>query len=176
MTRPERLSPEIVQRLRARDRAAFEECYRRFKDDLLRIASRLLADAHEAEDALHDIFLRVWDDVPSFRADSDFGTWIYRVAVNHCLNRLARRRRWKLLAGRRKETATPTPSLDAERLLAGVAPEFRVCLILKDMEEFAHEEIAEMLGIPVGTVMSRVSRAREQVRENFQRRKDSGMI
>lgn len=68
------------------------------------------------------------------------------------------------------------PEGAVELLLRGVKPEFRACLILKDVEEFSHEEIAELLGVAPGTVMSRVARAREQVRENYLRLKDSGKI
>jgi len=83
MNRPESLPPDLVERLRRREPAAFEACYLRFKDAVYRMAARLLGDAQEAEDALHDVFLILWEDLPRFRGDSDLGTWIHRVTVNH---------------------------------------------------------------------------------------------
>lgn len=83
MSRPEPLPAETVERLRLREPAAFEACYLRFKDEVFRLCARLLGDAQEAEDALHDVFLLLWDDLPRFRGDSELGTWIHRVTVNH---------------------------------------------------------------------------------------------
>ena len=83
MSRPESLPADVVERLRRRDPAAFEACYLRFKDRVYRLATRLLGDVQEAEDALHDVFLTLWDDLPRFRGDSDLATWIHRVTVNH---------------------------------------------------------------------------------------------
>jgi len=83
MSRPGSLPADTTERLRRRDPAAFEACYLHFKDPIYRLAIRLLGDAQEAEDALHDIFLTLWDDLPRFRGDSELGTWIHRVAVNH---------------------------------------------------------------------------------------------
>lgn len=83
MSRPGSLPPDVTERLRRRDPVAFEACYLHFKDAIYRLATRLLADPQEAEDALHDIFLTLWDDLPRFRGDSELGTWIHRIAVNH---------------------------------------------------------------------------------------------
>jgi len=149
----------------------FEALYREYAPFVHRLALRMGLGAQDAEDAVHDIFLAVHDDYSSFRREASPKTWIYRVAVNHCLNRLRGLRRsksfpWSLL-GRRPDPPAPAPSEERGvlELLALLSPKLRAAVVLKDVEELSYEELARALEISPGTAMSRVARGREELRK-----------
>ncbi len=170
---------ELVARVAVGDREAFGELVERHHRRLLRVCERLLGDAEEARDAVQEVFLKVMVKAGGFRPRALVSTWLYRVAVNHCLNVLRRRRllRWVSLGPAEEdatavavdppeERADPHRQLDArrrwrqvQRAVAALPPSQRAVLVLARFEELSYKEIAETLGITLGAVESRLFRA-----------------
>jgi RNA polymerase sigma-70 factor (ECF subfamily) len=170
---------DLVARVAAGDREAFGELVERHHRRLLRVCERLLGDAEEARDAVQEVFLKVMVKAGAFRPRALVSTWLYRVAVNHCLNVLRRRRlrRWVSLSASEDEEAAPPPELaeqradphrelDArrrwgrvEQAIGALPPSQRAVLVLARFEELSYKEIAETLGITLGAVESRLFRA-----------------
>jgi RNA polymerase sigma-70 factor (ECF subfamily) len=171
------LDPEDLRRLQCGDPRGLEAAFRVFGDRVYRTAHHLLGQAADAEDAAQEVFLRLRDKARLFGGRASLSTWIYRLTVNHCLNLLAARRRGErslsvLEEREHPEDANASPSAASERreagarataLLARLAPEHRAVLALREIEELSYDQIAEALDVPVGTVMSRLARARERL-------------
>jgi len=177
-----------VERLKARDEAAFEELVGRHEREVFQLARRLLGDHEEALDATQEVFLRVFRGLPSFRGQATLRTWIWGIALNVCRTRLgsAQRRlqhhRTPLLTVDREGDECPLPLPDAspgpeqatyggelrralERALAALSPEHREVVVLRDVHGLEYEEIAAVLGCALGTVKSRLGRARAALRQ-----------
>lgn len=159
------------------DEAAFEMLVRRHGQDLLRLATRMLGSATEAEDAVQEAFVSAWRSLPEFRGDASFRTWMYRIVTNRCLNHLRTRRPTTDLDAV-PEQATPahegSPSRDAEAgaglrelssALEGLSPEQRVCWLLREMHGLSYEEIADTVGSSPQAVRGRMFRARRALTE-----------
>ncbi len=165
---------------------SFDEVYVRLRDPVWRLCRRLTGDPEEALDACQEIFLRVWKGLPGFRGEAKVETWVFQVAWNHLRSRRGRKRRELPLAGQRAgdetgppaEVADPRPgperraaareALDrVDRALAGLPRNQRVVVWLRDGEGLSYEEIARVLSVPVGTVRSRLARARTALREEL---------
>jgi RNA polymerase sigma-70 factor (ECF subfamily) len=160
-----------VARLRAGDVRALEACYRVFGARVLRLCRNLLG-RERGEDAAQEVFVKVFERARSFSGRSSFSTWIYRVTVNHCLHVRERelRRVSEPLSESSGVDADPFRGVDeresVERLLASLGPEHRDVLVLREVSGLDYREIAEVLGIPEGTVMSRLHRARRKLIED----------
>lgn len=190
-----RYEGDLITRLHAQEIAAFEELVSRFERPVYSVCFRLLGEAEEARDAAQETFLRVYKGLPGFRGESGLKTWIYRIAINQAMNqqRWWRRRHrdetvsLELSKGVSEKTlgdlisnpgATPEEMAIAsergDRLLSELArmkQEFRLALVLRDIEELSYEEIAQTLKISIGTVKSRIARAREELRRRVQETK-----
>jgi RNA polymerase sigma-70 factor (ECF subfamily) len=185
---PEGYEEELVERLKRRDEAAFTELIRLYEKRIFQLVLRMLQDRGEAEDVAQDVFLTVFKSIDSFRGDSKLSTWLYRVATNHCKNRikyLERRARGKkteldeVAEHDRVESASMSasaqlarPDQQAEanqmeaimrRAIAELDEDQRELVILRDVENMSYEEIQEITGLPEGTVKSRLHRARLQL-------------
>ena len=144
------------------------------------LSFRLSGNYEEAADLTQEIFLRVYRHLGSFGGRSSLKTWIFRIAVNHCRDRLSR---WRPLTQplgddpSEGEVAYADPSRGPEELavaaeegrlvaegLAKLPPVFREAVVLRDIEGLSYEEIAEVLGVRIGTVRSRIARGRDQLR------------
>ena len=138
-----------------------------------RLVAKMGMSPADVEDAVHDIFIEIFEDLPSFRGQSNLKTWIYRIAVNHCLNRLRRKRRiaffpWSLFRGKNEQPRQEEPpDRGVWGLLEELSPKLRGAVVLKDIEGLSYDEIAESLEIAPGTAMSRVARGREELRILF---------
>ena len=168
----------------AGDRWAFERLYRLHVDRVFSLCARMTGDRTVAEELTQDVFVRAWERLASFRGESAFGTWLYRLAVNVVLNarKTAGRERarfvgeasggggtggdepdreWELPAG-----ATPTPgiAIDLDAAIALLPPGARRVFVLHDVQGYKHEEIAEMLGITSGGSKAQLHRARMLLR------------
>jgi RNA polymerase sigma-70 factor (ECF subfamily) len=174
----------LIEACRAGQVEAFGVLVRRYQDRLYPTLLRLTGCAEDAHDLLQDAFLRAFEKLGRFHGDSSFYTWIYRIAVNLALSDRRRRRVTRRLAeGPNGEAIDPPddpnqsdpslPLLRAERddlvleALNALAPDHRTVVVLKDLDGLRYEEIAEILGIPVGTVRSRLHRARGELRERL---------
>jgi RNA polymerase sigma-70 factor (ECF subfamily) len=165
---------ELFERFRAfRDERAFAELVHRHEDRLFALATRMLSNRHDALDAVQDAFIFAYRRAGSFRGDSSFGTWLYRIAINSCTDVLRRRARSPQPVEQSAETSGRAPApveatverVDLERALEALQREFREAVILHDLLGVPHKEIAAALGIPVGTVKSRISRGRLRLAE-----------
>src|SRR5262249_27026849 len=186
------LERSLLRRLRERDERAFWHHIGDHRDRVYNISYRMLGNRHEAEDIAQEVFVTVFKSIDTFREDSKLSTWLYRVTVNHCKNRI------KYLARRHDrdrdeldETSTttgangaiggPMPAspdralegIQMEQLLAdaigSLDEEQRMVVILRDIEDLSIEEICKITELPDGTVKSRLHRARLVLRKKLQR-------
>jgi RNA polymerase sigma-70 factor (ECF subfamily) len=171
VSRPDDL---LLRRARDGDTAAFGELVERHQSRIYAVCLRILADPEEARDAAQDTFITAFRKLAQFRGDAAFTTWLHRIAVNACYDELRRAKRRPMLHeaatddDRAPEPGPPSPdhadeiagTLDVTRALAAIPDDFRVALVLADVEDLPYEEIARVLEVPVGTVKSRVHRGR----------------
>ena len=176
---------ELVARWKAGDPGAFEELVRRHESRVYRFLLRMLGDPAEAEDVAQETFLNLHRHGRRFRGEARFSTFVYRVAANGALNRrrgLGRRGNWYRRLAERQAAGDHLPEAprDPESAAAGAQlgrmvqealaelPEpLRLALVLCDIEGLGYGEIAAALGVPVGTVKSRIHRARGLLRERL---------
>lgn len=171
------LALDWVRRHAAGDRRAFEELYQRFSDLVFRLATRLSGSREEALDISQEVFLRVHRHLASFRGGSSLRTWLYRITLNQSRTAWSRRPRREVGAdlGGLDLMRDPARGPDevamaresrhrVERALHSLPKAFREPLVLRDLEELAYDEIAAVLGLPLGTVRSRIARGRERLR------------
>ena len=164
----------LVARCQAGDVDAFATLYEQYAARLFALACRMAGSPEAGEDLLQEIFLQAYRKLPGFRGESALGTWLYRLALNHCLD-FVRSRRAKMdaateglddrvsvrLEGRRD---TPVARIDLERAIAGLPAGCREAFVLHDIEGYGHKEVAGMLGIAEGTSKSQVFKARMKLR------------
>jgi RNA polymerase sigma-70 factor (ECF subfamily) len=156
------------------DVPAFEELYRQHSARLFNLAWRMCGTRADAEDLLQEIFLLAYRKLPEFRGDSSVGTWLYRLAMNRCLDHLkSRQTRASDATTPLDEQTMPTRKLsgdggikrlDLERAIARLPEGARAAFLLHDVEGFQHQEIAAILGISEGTSKSQVHKARLRLR------------
>jgi RNA polymerase sigma-70 factor (ECF subfamily) len=165
----------LIRRARDGDTGAFGELVERHQTRIYAVCLRILADPEEARDAAQDAFITAFRKLEQFRGDAAFTTWLHRIAVNACYDALRRAKRRPMLHAvdaaddeRLPEPGPPSPdhageiagTVDAIRALASIPEDFRVVLVLADIEDLPYEEVALVLEVPVGTVKSRVHRGR----------------
>jgi RNA polymerase sigma-70 factor (ECF subfamily) len=166
---------ELAGRIRAGDGGAFEELYQQYATRLYNLAYRMAGGPTEADDLLQDIFLLVHRKLGSFRGESSLGTWLYRLAMNHCLDVLRSRQTRmgqqtdSLDEDGAVEVAAAAPiaaisRIDLERAIETLPPACRAAFLLHDVEGFGHQEIGAILGISEGTSKSQVHKARLRIR------------
>jgi RNA polymerase sigma-70 factor, ECF subfamily len=167
------VGPEIVERARRGDQEAFAAVIRHYDPGLRALAYRLLRDRDRMDDALQEAYVKAFRALPRFRGDSKLGTWLYRIAYNACLDELQRSRRVVQLPldaeTERPGSASDPGDLAAQRhdlaaALAALPPEERAAVLLVDAQGFDYREAARVLGVPEGTIGSRLSRARAVLR------------
>ncbi len=179
---------ELVARCQKGDVAAFEELVRRYQSRAFGIAMGMLHDTEDARDVVQDAFLKAYRHIGSFRGGSSFYTWLYRIVVNLSIDRLRRRSRSPRVEyddrlkrpevdGKKgaelepyHQDADPARNLARkelaraiERCLERLSPKHRAVIVLREFEGMAYKEMAETLGISIGTVMSRLFHARRKL-------------
>ena len=182
------LDQTLVERVQRGDKQAFGLLVVKYQRKLARLLSRLIRDPAEVEDVAQEAFLKAYRALPSFRGDSAFYTWLYRIGVNTAKNYLVSQ-------GRRAPTSTEFDSEEAETFEDGdqlrdmntpehlmatrqigetvnaameaLPEELRTAIMLRELEGLSYEEIAEIMDCPIGTVRSRIFRAREAVAEKL---------
>jgi len=178
------LDQVLVERVQKGDKQAFGLLVTKYQRKLARLLSRLIRDPAEVEDVTQETFIKAYRALPSFRGDSAFYTWLYRIGVNAAKNYL-------MSQGRRAPTSTEFDSEEAETFDSGellrdmntpehlmatrqigdtvnqamdaLPEELRTAIMLRELDGLSYEEIAEVMGCPIGTVRSRLFRAREAV-------------
>ena len=183
---------QLVKRLKQRNEAAFTHLVRLHKVRIFNVCLRMMSNRAEAEDIAQDVFVRAFMSINSFRGDSALNTWLYRIAINLCKNRLKYHARRRANAHTRLEPVhdrataktagstvgepVPRPDLILEgnqaeqrvqRALATIEASFRELLVLRDIQGLSYSEIMEITRLPEGTVKSRLHRARSALRRAF---------
>jgi RNA polymerase sigma-70 factor (ECF subfamily) len=179
---------QLVARAQQGDKSAFELLVAKYQRRLIRLLSRFIRDPAEVEDVAQEAFIKAYRALPSFRGDSAFYTWLYRIGINTAKNYL-------VASGRRAPTVTDTESLDGEGseergqvpdfntpeselmsrqivdtvslAVEALPEELRTAITLREIEGLSYEEIASMMNCPIGTVRSRIFRAREAIAEKL---------
>ncbi len=158
----------LVERCRSGDLGAFEELYRAHAGKLFSVACRMLGNPADAEDLLQEIFLSAHRKLESFRGEAALGTWLYRLATNHCLDYLrSRAARTNQVTDTLEDDAgqfEPVTKMDLERALARLPEGCRAAFVLHDVQGLEHKEVAQALGIAEGTSKSQVHKARLRLR------------
>jgi RNA polymerase sigma-70 factor (ECF subfamily) len=172
----------FLDRLRAGEAAAFEELVMTYQHRVFGVALRMLGSAAEAEEVAQEAFVRAHRALGDFRGDAKLSTWLYAITSRLCLNRLASGER--RLARQGEETllrlsdSTPRPDAALERneleaalgrAIAELPEERRIVVVLRDLEGLSYEEIAQALDLELGTVRSRLHRARADLRDKLVR-------
>ena len=172
--KPTRSDEELLDAHVAGDRYAFETLFHRHHRQLYRLAQITSHNADDAADALQDAMLSAHRNAPSFRRDASVSSWLYRIVVNACLDRLRRNKTHPTTAleddvhpGR-----DPIPRIDTalvvERALMRLPVEQRAAVVAVDMQGYSIAETARLLGVPEGTVKSRCSRARAKLAKTLE--------
>ncbi len=166
------LDAKVIARLCAGDIGALEDCYRAHGPRVQRLCRRLVG-RDQADDAAQEVFVKVFENCAKFNAKSSFSTWLYRVTLNHCLKRLERERRRRSFSLPHSQTSdwgeAGLRAVDdrdqVEHWISTLNPEHRAVLVLREIEGLDYQQIADVLDLPVGTVMSRLHRARTKLIE-----------
>jgi RNA polymerase sigma-70 factor (ECF subfamily) len=173
------------------DETAFYELVRRYKSPITNYVNRMLNDYDMAVDLAQETFIRVYTNAHRYRADHSFSTYIYRIATNLAISELRRRKRWKLISvvsffssqdgsdeGADLDIPDDRPLPEGEllederrqiikRAVAALPEKYRAALVLRDIEGLEYDRISEVLQLPLGTVKSRINRARNLLREKL---------
>jgi len=185
---------QLVERLKRQDEAAFNELVRLYDKRVFRLVLRMLNDRAEAEDVAQEVFVTIFKAIGNFRGESKLSTWIYRIATNHCKNRikyLDRRARGKkseldevsehaamesASMSSSAQVARPDEQAEANQIegivraaIAELDEDQRELVILRDVENLSYEEIQQITGLPEGTVKSRLHRARLSLMKSVQK-------
>ncbi|SFN12485.1 RNA polymerase sigma-70 factor, ECF subfamily [Formivibrio citricus] len=183
-TRTQRdIDQELVLRAQSGDKRAFELLVVKYQRRVERLLSRLVRDASEIDDVAQETFIRAYRALPAFRGESAFYTWLYRIAINTAKNYLATRGRRPQLAAEQQgdeesvdiseqmpDYHTPETELSNRQIVTTVnevveslPDELRVAITLRELEGLSYEDIAAIMNCPIGTVRSRIFRAREAI-------------
>jgi len=171
---------DLMRKIQEGDMVAFNQMANKFKNRLMNVISRMVGSTEEAEDIVQETFLRVYQHRDSFDFKHCFSTWIYTIALNLGRNELRKRKRFKFLdifdlQGKESEIAVemklPSNLPGAiENALTSLPEKYKSAFMLRDVQELPYEEIAKIMNIPLGTVKSRVNRARAMLREKLRPR------
>jgi RNA polymerase sigma-70 factor, ECF subfamily len=182
------IDQQLVERAQRGDKSAFELLVAKYQRKLARLLSRFIRDPAEVEDVAQEAFIKAYRALPSFRGESAFYTWLYRIGINTAKNYL-------VAMGRRAPTTTEFDSEDAENFEDGdqlrdvntpenelmskqiaqtvndtmeaLPEELRTAIVLREIDGLSYEEIATVMNCPIGTVRSRIFRARETIAERL---------
>lgn len=178
------IDAELVARVQRGDKKAFDLLVIKYQRKIMRLLSRMIRDQSEIEDVAQEAFIKAYRALPQFRGDSAFYTWLYRIAINTARNWLASSSRRpsapNAVENEDGETFNETDNLTdistpesmaASREIAetvnaaieGLPEELRTAIVLREIEGMSYEDIAQSMGCPIGTVRSRIFRAREAV-------------
>ena len=177
----------LVERVQKGDRHAFDLLIRKYQHRIVSLVSRYVADSSEAQDVAQEAFIKAYRAIGRFRGESAFYTWLYRIAINTAKNWIVARNRRPpssdidaveaeqyAVSGRLKESSTPENELMREEIettvydtIASLPDDLRTAIMLREMDGMSYEEIATTMECPIGTVRSRIFRAREAIDEKL---------
>ncbi|MFW8565711.1 RNA polymerase sigma factor RpoE [Orrella sp. 11846] len=179
---------ELVARVQNGDKKAFDLLILKYQRKILRLLSRMMRDQNEIEDVMQETFIKAYRAIPQFRGDSAFYTWLYRIAINTARNWMTAQTRRPSVPNLSQsdsdetfdEIENLTDSNTPESILAGqevaacvneaieqLPEELRTAIVLREIEGLSYEEIAQTMDCPIGTVRSRIFRAREAIAQKL---------
>lgn len=178
----------LVERVQRGDKTAFDTLVRKYQLRIVKLVSRYVYEPAEAHDIAQESFIKAYRALPNFRGESAFYTWLYRIAINTAKNHLVAEGRRPVdqqvdlqdpeqydMNARLKDMDTPESMLltdeiqaTVEEAIAGLPEELRTAIVLRELEGMSYEEIAAAMDCPVGTVRSRIFRAREVISNRLQ--------
>jgi RNA polymerase sigma-70 factor (ECF subfamily) len=174
----------LVQRVQGGDRGAFDLLVLKYQHKVVKLVQRYVRDPSDAEDVAQDAFIKAYKALPRFRGDSAFYTWLYRIAINTAKNALASRKRSPVsldreydngdesqdVVSRLRDPETPEGLALTEEIrntvnaaIESLPHDLRTAIVLRELEGMSYEEISQSMDCPVGTVRSRIFRAREAI-------------
>ena len=173
----DQISEDVLVRASQGDVQAFEEVYKASSSFVYNVALRVVNNTEDAREVTQEVFLIIYNKLKSFRFESSFKTWVYRITANYAINFAKKASRTKTVAFDEAwgEGVSPTPSevqahMDqdyqsrlVEHLLGEISPDQRACVVLRNIEGLSYQEIAQALKININTVRSRLKRAREKL-------------
>ncbi len=172
----------VINRFKNGDKQAFAEIVLKYQNKIVNLCIHILANKPDAEDAAQEVFLKAYQALPRFRPGASLYTWLYRIAVNTCIDHKktpileslfgsSREGEEVLLHDRASGDPSPEGLYESRQIgrafqagLRTLSPKLRAIIVLKEVEELSYEEIAETLEISIGTVKSRIARAREELK------------
>ncbi len=183
-TSKKEIDEKLITRTLAGDESAYAELMDRYRGQLFHLLYKMVYSRIEAEDLVQEAFIKAYKGLESFNREYAFSTWLYKIAVNNCIDYLRKKRLQtysydKPMAGKDgemrreypdRDAGTDKPMLEKEKstiinqAIDSLPEKYRTVIHLRHREEMAYEEIAELLDIPIGTVKARIFRAREQLK------------
>ncbi|AEG59648.1 RNA polymerase sigma factor [Desulforamulus ruminis] len=176
----------LVEQSKKGDRNAFEHLVQMYENKVYTIAYRLMGNHADASDLAQEAFIKIYQALPNFRGDASFSTWIYHITVNVCRDELRKKQRRPTVSlddspnqgnttyELRSNGPTPEEALDrnetqvmVQQCLSTLPDDYRIILVMREIQELSYDEIAETLGCSLGTVKSRLSRARQALKEKI---------
>lgn len=177
---------DLVQKIKDGDQDAFEHLVHRYEGKIYSVAYRFMGSHADAGDLAQDTFIRMYQALPGFRGDSSFATWLYRIAANACRDELRKRQRRRSVSMDEMIEASPAnipvaageyspeetvqrheTQLRVQECLNRLSDDHRLILVMREIQGLSYEEIAGMLDCSLGTVKSRISRARNALKERL---------
>ena len=174
---------KLIERASSGDPSAFNRLMEQHEHRMYAVALRMCANREDAQDCLQEAMLRVYRAIGSFKGQSSFSTWIYRITMNTCLDELRRRKNrqntsldglldmgWAPVdggSGPEKQALMREVREKMNGAIRELPDDMRAAIVLRDVQGFSYDEIAQMLEINVGTIKSRISRGREKLREKL---------
>jgi RNA polymerase sigma-70 factor, ECF subfamily len=164
---------KLIEAASSGNRGAFAELVRTYRTRVLRAAYGVVGSMEEADDVAQEVFIKVWDSLPSYHAQGTFMSWLYRITINTAIDVLRRRRDEVALDDLQYAAKDPPEEAvvrqegrrQVRRAIAALPPVARATLILREYEQLSYKEIAEVQQIPIGTVMSRLNYARQLLKK-----------
>ena len=186
----------LVQRVQRGDKSAFDLLVRKYQHKVVKLVMRYMRDPADAEDVAQEAFIKAYRALPQFRGDSAFYTWLYRIAINTAKNAIVSRDRSPVeydldlqnseesydMQGRLADTETPEALVLTEEIrsivnaaIEALPEDLRTAIVLRELEGMSYEEISAAMECPVGTVRSRIFRAREAIDRKLAEVFDGGL-
>ncbi len=177
---------DLILHIQQGDVHAFELLISKYESQIYNLCKHMLIDEHMAQDAVQEICVKIWKKISYFQGKCKFSTWIYRISVNECIDMIRKNKRkseisiikenklendeWQMEIEDKSESVEGTiESYELRRILedalSQLKPQYRIICILRDINDYSYDEIASILGISIGTVKSRISRARQALQK-----------
>ena len=182
---------DLIKKCKKGSREAFNILFSRYQSQVVNIAYSMLSDREDAFDAAQEVFVRVYKNIESFKGQSSFATWLYRITSNVCSDILRKRQRDTNVISLNQftdenkdidikdDSPTVEENMELSERQAAVRgainelkEEYRVVITLCDIEGMSYDEISDMLNIPTGTVKSRINRARNALKKNLMEKRE----